>query len=289
MNEPWPGTDWSSCVTGCPDLEQQLLAPFYARMTEAVRSVDGRRPVYVEPFTLFNFGSADTTLPGAASPNALATHAYGLDAAANASVMDRSLAAANRDGAPVIVTEWGDSNDPVFLDPFSDQFDARLLSWLYWSYNGRIVGDSNQPLVPPNLDLFALAALARPYPTVTNGTPTRLAFDSATTTMDFEFSTTRPDGKPAAHWAHTVITVPELRYPRGYTVTATGADVTSHPCARAATLRNRPGATTVSVHVRAGEQLPALSPRRVSSPASRSGTRLRYRSATFAPRRTGSR
>ena len=64
MNEPWPGTNWQSCVTGCPDLEAQLLAPFYARMTAAVRAVDRRHPVFVEPFVLFNFGSADTSLPG---------------------------------------------------------------------------------------------------------------------------------------------------------------------------------------------------------------------------------
>src|SRR3954454_812853 len=71
MNEPWSGTDWQSCLTGCPDLEQQLLAPFYARVTAAVREVDRIRPVYVEPFTLFNFGNADTSLPGAGSPNVL--------------------------------------------------------------------------------------------------------------------------------------------------------------------------------------------------------------------------
>lgn len=249
MNEPWPGTNWSSCVTGCPDLEQQLLAPFYARMTAAVRSVDTRRPVYVEPFVLFNFGSTDTVLPGNGSPNVLAPHVYALDPAANGSVMDRSVAAATRDGAPVVATEWGDSNDPAVLNPFVDQFDARLLPWLYWSWNGHIVMDSNQPLVPPNLDLFALAALSRPYPTVTNGTPTRLAFDSAAVTMDYEFSTARPGGYGTAHSVQTVITVPELRYPRGYKVTAVGADVTSAPCARAVTLRNRTGAASVSVHL----------------------------------------
>jgi endoglycosylceramidase len=205
--------------------------------------------VYVEPFVLFNFGSTDTPLPGTGSPNVLATHVYALDAAANGSVMDRSVAAAERDGAPVVVTEWGDSNDPAVLNPFSDQFDARLLPWLYWSWNGHVVMDSNQPLVPPNLDLFALAALARPYPLVTNGTPTHLTFDETTTTMDFGYSTTRPNGHPASHWSQTVITVPELRYPRGYTVTAVGAEVTSRPCARTVTLRNRPGAAAVSVHL----------------------------------------
>ena len=67
MNEPWPGTNWSPCFTGCPDLETQLLAPFYARMTAAVRAVDPRHPVFVEPFVLFNFGGADTSLPGIGS------------------------------------------------------------------------------------------------------------------------------------------------------------------------------------------------------------------------------
>ena len=249
MNEPWPGTDWSACVTGCPDLEQSLLAPFAARMTKAVRSVDASRPVFVEPFVLFNFGTTDTSLPGTHSPNVLATHVYALDRAANGSVMDRSVAAAVRDNVAVLVTEWGDSTDPAVVDPLADQLDARLLPWLFWSWNGHIVTDSTRPLVPPNLDVIGLAALTRPYPTVINGTPTRLAFDPATATMDFELSTTRPDGSRGSRRLQSVVTVPKLRYPTGYAVTAVGADVTSRPCSRAVTLRNRPGAVTVSVHL----------------------------------------
>jgi endoglycosylceramidase len=252
MNEPWPGTTWSSCLTGCPDLEHQLLAPFYARMTTAVRSVDRLRPVFVEPFVLFNFGGGDTSLPGGASSNALSTHVYALDTASNASVMDRSVAAATRDGAPVLATEWGNSNDPPTLNQLEDQYDARMLPWLYWSYNGHIVTDSKLPLVPPNLDVSALGALARPYPTVINGTPSHLAFDSTTATMDLDFSTTLPDGRRASRIFQTVVTVPKLRYPSGYAVTAVGADVTSRPCAPAVTLRTRPGATAVSVRVTRG-------------------------------------
>jgi endoglycosylceramidase len=249
MNEPWPGTNWSTCATGCPDLERQLLAPFYARMTAAVRSVDPIRPVFVEPFVLFNFGSADTSLPGAGSTNVLSTHVYAGSPAANASVMDRSVAAAERDRAALLVTEWGDSNDPATLNQFEDQFDARLTPWLYWSYNGHVVTDSNQPLVPPNLNVSVLAALSRPYPEVINGTPTSLSFDSATATLDFGFDTTHPDGRRAPRGLQTVVVVPKIRYPSGYRVTATGADVTSRPCAPTLTLRNRSGATTVAVHV----------------------------------------
>jgi len=252
MNEPWPGTDWTSCATGCPDLEQKLLAPFYARMTAAVRSVDQRRPVYVEPFVLFNFGSADTSLPGAGSPNVLATHVYAVDAASNASAMDRTVAAATRDATPALVTEWGDSNDPTFLNQFEDQFDARLLPWLYWSYPGHVVTDSTSPLVAPNLNVTVLTALSRPYPALVNGTPTQLAFDPATSTSTMSFSTTRPDGHPAPSWLKSVVIVPKLRYPTGYTVAVTGADVTSRPCARTLSLRNRPGAAAVSVRITPG-------------------------------------
>jgi endoglycosylceramidase len=249
MNEPWPGTDWQSCLAGCPDLEQRLLAPFFARMTEAVRSVDSRRPVFVEPFVLFNFGGADTSLPGAASPNALSTHVYALDRLANAAVMDRSVAAATRNAAPVLVTEWGATNDPAFLGQTTAQFDTRLVPWLFWSYDEHVVADSSLPLVPPNVNLSVLAPLTRPYPTLVNGTPTRLGFDPATRAAAIEFSTTRPDGRRAPHHLRSVVVVPKLWYPQGYTVEVVGADVTSRPCAPTLTLRNRPRRDAVSLRI----------------------------------------
>ena len=93
--------------------------------------------------------------------------------------MDRSVAAATRDAAALLVTEWGAITDPATLIQTEDQFDARLVPWLYWSYNGLVVADSNKPLVSPNLDEAVLDALTRPYPSVVNGTPIRLSFDTA--------------------------------------------------------------------------------------------------------------
>ena len=205
--------------------------------------------MYVEPFVLFNFGNADTSLPGPGSTNVLSTHVYALSAKANASVMDRSVAAAKRDGAALLVTEWGATNDPPSLTKAAHQFDARLVPWLYWSYNGHVVADSKLPLVPPNLNVSVLGALARPYPTLVNGTPTRLTFDVATTTLDFEFVTRRPDGRRAPRGLQTEVFIPKLRYPNGYAVTAVGATVTSRPCAPTLTLRNQPEATAVAVRV----------------------------------------
>ncbi len=249
MNEPWPGTNWSPCLAGCPDLETQLLAPFYARMTAAVRAVDPRHPVFVEPFVLFNFGGADTSLPGIGSDNVLSTHVYALNAPANASVMDRSVAAATRDAAALLVTEWGAITDPATLIQTEDQFDTRLVPWLYWSYNGLIVADSHKPLVAPNLDEAVLGALTRPYPSVVNGTPIQLSFDAGTGTLDFTYSTRRPDGHRSPIGLETAVNVPVRSYPAGYAVTAVGAHVTSDRCASTLTLRNMPGATTVSVRV----------------------------------------
>jgi endoglycosylceramidase len=249
MNEPWPGSTWQPCLNGCPDLEQALLVPFHERMTAAVRAVDRRHPVFVEPFVLFNFGAADTTLPGRGSTNALSTHVYALDDAGNAAVMDRSLAAAGRDAEALLVTEWGAIDDPAAIRRTADQFDARLVPWLYWSYNGLVVDDSSEPLEPPNLHLSVLDALVRPYPTVVNGTPTRVGFDAGSDTLELTFATRRPDGRRAPQGLETVVAVPQRSYPSGYAVAVVGADVTSRPCARELTLRNQPGVGTVSVRV----------------------------------------
>jgi endoglycosylceramidase len=255
MNEPWPGTDWTPCVDGCPDLEEQLLKPFYDRMAAAVRSVDRIHPIYEEPFVLFNFGQSDTSLPGAATSTAvraLSTHVYAFTPEDDAATMDRSLAAAERDGAPVLVTEWGALNDPATLNRLADQFDERLLPWLFWSFNGHVVLDSTQPLSGANLNGIVLDALTRPYPTAVNGTPTTLDFDTTTKALEFEYSTRRPDGSRATRALTTSVSVPPRAYPGGYAVEVHGAEVVSEPCAPVLQLRHRSGASSVSVRVTPG-------------------------------------
>ncbi len=76
MNEPWPGTDWTRCVDGCPDIESARLLPFAQRMTAAIRTVDRTHLVFSEPFVLFNFGHTNTVVPPAGRGNALSFHVY---------------------------------------------------------------------------------------------------------------------------------------------------------------------------------------------------------------------
>jgi endoglycosylceramidase len=120
------------------------------------------------------------------------------------------------------------------------------------SYNGHIVTNSHRSLVAPNLHEAVLDALVRPYPMVVNGTPTSLAFDTTTNTLEFRYRTRRPDGRRAPPCLETIIAVPARRYRSGYRVSVSGAHVISAPCAPLLVLRNRPRVLSVSVEVTPG-------------------------------------
>ena len=60
LNEPWPGSPWSSCANteGCPVFDEQSLTPFSRRATNRIREVDQRNIVWYEPNVIFNNGPA---------------------------------------------------------------------------------------------------------------------------------------------------------------------------------------------------------------------------------------
>ena len=249
MNEPWPGATWTPCTTGCSDLEQALLAPFYEKATDAVRAAAPSQLVFVEPFVLFNFGNAPTSMPGTAAGNALSFHSYALDVNGEQGVVSRAVAAAERDGAPVLATEFGATLDPVILGRITDEMDAGLVPWLDWAYNESIIADATRPAGPANLlSADALASLLRPYPTAIAGIPTAITFDRAT--KAFECSFTAPQPAPRDRRGRvTVIEIPAPHYPDGYVVRASGAWVDSRRCASRLVLRTKLHAATVSVRV----------------------------------------
>jgi endoglycosylceramidase len=253
MNEPWPGTDWNPCVTGCPAIEQARLAPFAERMTAAIRSVDDDAFVFTEPFVLFNFGQTDTSLHGFGAPHAgLSFHVYALTAADDEAVIDRAIAA-SANGDAIIATEFGATNDPANIDRLTAALDTRLVPWMFWAYDEHVVHDIHEPpTAPGNVREPVLHALARPYATATNGVPTSFAYDPATATLDYEYATTRTDGSGAPVGLPTVIAVPPSAYPDGYTVEVVGASVASAPGAAELVLCHDPGVTEVSVRLTAG-------------------------------------
>ncbi len=253
INEPWPGADWNGCLGGCPDLEQERLVPFYRRVTAAVRERTRRQQVFVEPFVLFNFGAAPTSLPGAGSDDGLSVHSYASSLEGEQGVVDNALAAAERDGAPVIVTEFGATIDPEPLRRLTDGFDEGIVPWIMWAYNESIIRDSRLPAGLDNVrSLDALSALVRPYPTAVAGTPTHLAFDADTLAFELSYATRGPRGRRFPPGLVTVVAVPALSYPDGYTAAVTGARITSRPCAERLTLRRRPHAAEVTLRLTPG-------------------------------------
>jgi endoglycosylceramidase len=162
-------------ANGCPDLEAQSLHPFDDRGATAARRLAPDKLVWVEPFVLFNFGMAEPTLPGADERLALSFHSYAQDVAGEEGVVAKAVAAAERDQRPVICTEFGASTDPVLLNRLTAEMEQGLLPWMFWSYDENII-DLEKPATEENVtSLPALAALVRPYPVATAGTPTQIA------------------------------------------------------------------------------------------------------------------
>lgn len=253
MNEPWPGATYAPCAieaAGCPELEQSLLMPFYRRGAAVIQQKAPGQFTFIEPFVLFNFGLAATSIPGTDPGFALSFHSYALDVAGEEGVLTHAVAAATRDGAPLLLTEFGASTDPVPLLRLTAQFERALLPWMYWTYDESIIHDLSQPPGDDNLaNPASFAALVRPYPLALTGTPTAIAFDPDSKIFTLGYDTAAPAGVSYAANAVSLISVPSRHYPGGYAVEVDGATVVSAPGATLLVLRNLAGATQVTLRV----------------------------------------
>ena len=252
LNEVFPGASWTQCVrvTGCPDLEKQLLGPFNAKVTAAIRRQSKRQLVFVEPFVLFNFGVAPTSLPGPATGNGLSFHSYAATPDAEPAVVDFAVTAAERDRAPLIATEFGATTSAPTLQRLTAGFDRRLVPWMFWAYNESVIDDPSLPAGLGNLaSPDGFRALVRPYPVALAGTPQRLAFDPATRVLDLTFTTRSPSGGRIWRWLPSVVHLPRLVYPDGYAVQVEGAQVLSRRCSERLVLRTRAFAQSVTLRV----------------------------------------
>jgi len=201
---------------------------------------------------LFNFGQAATSLPGPEPGRALSFHAYALDVAGERGVLRQAVTAAERDRAPLLLTEFGATSDPVTLNRLAAQFDELRVPWTFWAYAEQMVRDMHAPLTPDAVNQTTLDALARPYPVATAGVPTRIAFDPATRVFELDYATTPAAGGSFRRRADTLVSVPTRQYPDGYTVTVTGARVRSKACSTALRLRTTRRGAPVSVRITPG-------------------------------------
>lgn len=282
LNEPWPGSQWPTCVLpiGCPVFDRLFLTPFHKRVIDAIREVDPTTMVWYAPLLTFDFGipsyHGDTGDPHAGfafnmycfSASALGYISVPLPEA----IVRRScelayqitLANAERQsrqtGDALLVTEFGSTDNIGDLKQVLEALDRHMLSWQQWAYwntdpsgptpAAGLIHDLRKPPRGDNIKWDKLRASVRAYPQAVAGTPIAFDFDYNTSLFELLYSTERAGGEgrfPAG--SLTQVFVPDLHYPDGYAVDIEGARVVSPPDVEALVLASCPGAEQVSVRV----------------------------------------
>jgi endoglycosylceramidase len=272
FNEPQPGTA-SLCppYVQCPQFERGQLSAFYRRYVAAVRTVDKRRMVLVEPVADNNLTApalrlprdryVGTTFHEYCNVTQTATQSGPQDALCRPidqrGLDVQSSYARQKLGVPTFVGEWS-SNDADDDNAYMvDLMQSRFLSWTMWMYytastdpantpgQGLLIND-DKPGSVANAKAGKLDAVVVPYATAIAGTPKSTSFDRSTGRFQLTYATRAVAG--ATLRSHTtVIFLPRRIYRSGAQVTVTHARVRRHGQRLAVT--SRPGAKTVTVTV----------------------------------------
>ncbi len=267
MNEPWPGTPWSTCFTqdGCAAFDTGTMEPFYRRVISQIRSVERQKLIWYEPNVLFNFGAKSSIDGLGASAGGFTFHVYCTPGLAvppysleNCAALDQHTLQnadqhAQTTGDALMLSEFGATDDLGTIRRNVSEADQHMVSWEYWHYcecldpttsgSGMqaIVIDPNQPPAGANVKQSKLDVLSEPYPQVVAGTPTSFGFDPSTRRFSLAYSTKGPSGKKFAtrlrkrhshrraktKFRQTQIFLPRDHYPAGYTVTVRGGGIAS--------------------------------------------------------------
>ncbi len=270
INEPAPGYEYVSCflAQGCSDFDH-ILQNFETNMQAGIRRVDQKHIIWVEPNILFDFGIPsylnqssnwqDKNNIGFSWHNYCLTQsaANTLGFPAPASCMDPESAAfsharstQSRLQSASFMTEFGSSDDLGDISRVTQLADQNLSSWNYWAYktfNDPTGSGQTESMFSNDQDTGSvktgkLALLERAYPQATAGTPISLSFDPASGNFSYSY-TAEPASGP------TVIYVPSLHYPNGYSVSVQGAQVISAPNSSNLMLQNNGTGQTVQVHI----------------------------------------
>jgi endoglycosylceramidase len=271
FNEPWPGTPWPTCANpaGCPPggFDQTQLTAFSNRIIAAIRGGDPDRIAFYEPNLQFDVG-AQTQHGKAADPNVgMSFHNYCLGAApglphipdpigacediGETLVFQNAEAHSAQTDAALLLTEFGDTEDPEIHSRVAGLADRFMVGWTDWAYmgsTGQIKIDNAAPPTPDNIRQARLDAVVRAYPRLVAGTPESYGYDPASRRFEAVWSTRLPDGSPAGALPSEIF-VPRRHYGADYRVEVSGAEVISGLDTQVLGLRNCRGADTVRVVV----------------------------------------
>ncbi len=274
FNEPWPGSAYAACASpaGCPPggFDQTLLTAFSNRVIAAIREADRRHLAFYEPNLQFDVGAA-TGHGQVDDPNAgFSFHNYCLGAApglphvpdpinacrdvGETLVFDNAEAHADETGAALLMTEFGDTEDPAIHARVAALADSFMIGWTDWAYmgsTGQIKIDNAGAPTADNIRRERLDAIVYPYPQLVAGTPESYGWDGERFELVFDTRSAAGDHR-FRRGARSEIVVPRARFPHGYNVEVAGARVVSATGAKLLVLRTRAHVKRVSVTVSEG-------------------------------------
>jgi endoglycosylceramidase len=273
LNEPWPGTEYATCVSlsGCPSLDERYLQPFTERVIQAIRSVDQRGLIWYAPFLTFDFG-ADTNLTDMGPNQGFAFNMYcladiipGTPPSACSATYEITLDNADRQSRQtddaLLMTEYAATNDMRKIEEINGLADEHMIGWQQWHYCDcedptttgtgiqSLVSDPHKPPAGDNLNREKLKVSSRPYPQVVAGTPESWSFDPETRLFELSYSTRTPEGKRLPRRWLTEIFVPPIHYHGRYGVEVEGGDTASGRGERRLLIQRDRGAKRVKVTV----------------------------------------
>ncbi|WP_441249911.1 cellulase family glycosylhydrolase [Kitasatospora sp. McL0602] len=260
FNEPFgpmkgDPSDPAALAASAAELERGRLAEMYRRLISAVRQVDSRSWLFVEPTVLVGQG-VPTELPAFRDPRAgadrlgYAPHFYdtAVEAGQDWNPADGFVEAytaaitayPQAHHLPVLVGEWGPPNSrtPGNTELVRRQVDAMsgfAAGWTMWYWcqgGGGYCG-----LGPDGLPAPGDGPVFAPYATAVAGTPLTEAYRDGSYTLTFT---------TGSHPGWTDVAIPATAYPHGAAVTTTGPavvriDQPSPDQAGAAHVLTRPG------------------------------------------------
>jgi endoglycosylceramidase len=287
FNEPWPGTLWPSCANpaGCPPggFDQTALTAFSNQMIGAIRESDEDRLAFYEPNLQFDVGAATRHGKVDDANAGFSFHNYCLGAApglprvpdpigacedvGETLVFQNADAHSDETGAALLMTEFGDTEDPAIHERVANLADRFMVGWTNWAYmgsTGQIKIDNAAPPVAANLRQERLDAVVRPYPQLVAGTPESYGYRPDRNEFDLVFTTDSaaattsgevgdPGAAPASFGAgsETEVFVPDRQYPSGYGLELSGAERVSKPGVQLLVLATCAGAERIRVRVAA--------------------------------------